>query len=402
MTSTPKSPAPFADSPAPEHVRVDPESAISEWMKSKLPPGSPRLVFSTRALDHGTSAARAATLRPGFAWNEPMDLLWALGFPEAVILVDGLPFDETPESSRAFWDPNDAMRKRNRTFRGVTMHHRVLSRRAAFAILSELEYGEHPFDDELDDYLKYTSHRELSEDEVREFMDAAFEYTDDDFERFVFVLEALVGPSLIARELIRALSNDRVQAHALMALRTLQRRLPASERDALLAEVANASLHGDNEGIREELLHPDKKPAETLRIVELARRDRASELTDAAVERDKAKRCSPRAAFTGSEKVLTLMAERFKTYDKLDVTSDHLHVLSAIRTTALLPAQIQLLNDEEVRAQFQAWLAAHAADLTPGLKALEADAKWKKLAAPALAITSSSASSSAAASDRRS
>ena len=60
---------PFADSPAPDHVRVDPGSAASEHMKSLLPAGAPLPVFSTMALQHGKSATGAAALREGFAWN---------------------------------------------------------------------------------------------------------------------------------------------------------------------------------------------------------------------------------------------------------------------------------------------------------------------------------------------
>lgn len=375
--TTPASSAPFADSPAAEHTRVDPESAISEWMKSLLPAGSPRLVFSTRALDHGANAARANTLRPGFAWNAQMDWLWALGFPEVVLLVDGLPFDETPERARAFWDPHNVMKERQITFRMRTSKQSILSRRAAFALLSELEYGEHPFDDDLEDYLGYTAPRDLTVEEVREFFDAAQAHGAD-FYRYALVLEALAGPSLIAKELVRVLVHENIQAYALMALRVVLRRVPSSERESLLSELARASLQSDNETLREDLLHPEKKDATSRRIVELARLDFGPELTDAAVEKEKVKRCVPRAAFTGSEKVLTLMAERFKTYDKMDVTRDHLHELSTIRTTKLLPAQLQLLKDKETRAQFQAWFAAHSADLATAVKALEANSKNRK------------------------
>ena len=92
-----------ANSPAPEHVRVDPGSIAIEDIKRRHPE-APTPVFSTMALEHGLKASGAAQLKKGFSWNPQMDLLWALGYPEVVFIVDGFPIEDTKEGILSYWN----------------------------------------------------------------------------------------------------------------------------------------------------------------------------------------------------------------------------------------------------------------------------------------------------------
>jgi hypothetical protein len=50
---------------------------------------NPGIRFSSKALVNGKDAAGAKWIKPGFSWNEQMDLTWALGFPDMAFVVEG-------------------------------------------------------------------------------------------------------------------------------------------------------------------------------------------------------------------------------------------------------------------------------------------------------------------------
>lgn len=127
---------PFAESPAPEHIRVDPGSIACEDIKQRNP-DAPLPVFSTMALAHGTNAAGAVALKQGFGWNAQMDLLWALGYPHVVFIVDGFSAADTKQGILDYWnaEKRDFRWWRDRAKSG---NPRVISRRGAFAQVYEL------------------------------------------------------------------------------------------------------------------------------------------------------------------------------------------------------------------------------------------------------------------------
>jgi len=184
---------PRAVCPLPPHLQVDLESAETEWMKSRQPADAPGLVFSTRALEHGKNAAGAAGLRKGFAWNDQMDLAWALGYPAMTFLVDGV--EDSREGILAFFGKTLDDAKKEAWFSTIAGSRNILPRRAAFALLHELEHRENPFHLSEEEFLELTEPRDLSPTDTAALLGKAQSHN---IEEIAFLIESLVGSLQVA------------------------------------------------------------------------------------------------------------------------------------------------------------------------------------------------------------
>lgn len=232
---------PTAECPFPEHLRVDLESAQAEVLKGLVAADAPLPVFSTRALEHGKKASGAEGLRNGFSWNAQMDLAWALGYPMMTFVIDGAFEADSKEAILAFYGRTLSDLESDSWFECTqTAYRGLVPRRAAFALLYEVEHGKHPFGLAEKKFLQATEPRELS----RADLWAIVEKLDDPslVERTALLLEALAGSSLVVDVLC-----DLHQAHppaedeecsdfqieVLNVLRAMLRRVPAAEVPAL-------------------------------------------------------------------------------------------------------------------------------------------------------------------------
>jgi hypothetical protein len=122
------------------------------------------------ALVHGTAAVGAKGIREGFAWNPRMDLLWALGYPQVLLIVDGFPAEDTKQGNLAYWDPEQKSAQSDGDWwmeRCFQCDPRLLSRRGAQAVLWELEHRASAFALPEDELMDATQPRELTPTRAR-------------------------------------------------------------------------------------------------------------------------------------------------------------------------------------------------------------------------------------------
>ena len=359
----------FADSPAPENCRLDPGTARSAYFNSLAAAGEPRPVFSTLALQHGKDASGMRRFKPGFAWNERMDLLWALGFPRARILVDGVAQAETIDGVKEIFPGT------SKYLRTVLAEELIVPRRVAFAYFLEVETMENPLELSEAKFKKLTAPRELSRQDVAELLDAEAGRKLLFTQTLALLLEAVVGTRIVAEELVRILGDAKARAAgstagAAIVFGDLLDRLPTNEREELLAAALRAPLSDYEKTVIGGNPKRNASPEQVLEQV---------------LAQKKQGRCWPPLAFDGPPRVRELMAERFKTYDKLDIAYDYRQILTSIRGPLLLEAQVQVLAFKEEREAMLAWFNEHASELTPDLERL-AKAGSKPAAAALKAI----------------
>jgi len=390
----------FAPSPAPEHTRVDPESADVEHMKSLLPVGTPKPVFSTMALVHGEQAVGAQGRREGLAWNRQMDLLWALGYPEVLLIVDGFPAESGKQGHLDYWDPEQNSAKRDgdwwvdRCFR--SSQPRVLGRAGAWAVLWELQNRESAFALPDAKFLEITSPGHL-DPEVGKGIVAGCWHRDV-VSPAALTVEALAGPDCAVEGLLVLVANpnldEEVRWQALRSLRPVARRLTASAK-ALMVSRVTALTKGASANITEAagiLIDPmayarAKIASGRLKYAlsgldwldghdELVLRCQLESLAD------KPDIPQPRYAFTGGEPSLLAEAAHFGKYEGRDVGYAYMRDYTSLKSPALLGPQLELLGAKDFRDRMMPWFKAHASDLRAELETLaeSGNAKYAKLA----------------------
>lgn len=232
---------PVAVCPFPPELRVDLESAETEWMKSRQPADAPELVFSTRALEHGLNASGAAGLRKGFAWNDQMDLAWALGYPAMTFLVDGVA--DSKEGILAFFGKTLDDVRSEAWFSTIAGSRNILPRRAAFALLHELEHRENPFKLSDEKFLEATESKELSSADVGALLKRAELHN---LEEMAFLLESLVGSLPVATAVCANVESkidedddDAVETRTswFYCLKPMCRRIPADAAAAIFSRT---------------------------------------------------------------------------------------------------------------------------------------------------------------------
>ena len=204
----------------------------------KRAPGGPP-IKSTQAFEHGTAAAGAKLIKPGFATNKAADLAFALGFPHLEYIVDDHPDDARAEmiayerrSYRLGWPRNVAIR---------------WCRITASKGFKRTPQGATELDGAGKKAIKNGS--PLSFEEVSLSLKSIFSDTTsyEDLRDLVRLFEAFMGPELIATSIVDALEKssnnvwnhqDHDRALVMHHLGFLLLRLPAGMADKLRGRLA--------------------------------------------------------------------------------------------------------------------------------------------------------------------
>jgi hypothetical protein len=370
----------LADCPFPPELRVDLESAETEWMKSRQPADVPGLVFSTRALEHGRNASGAAGLRKGFAWNDQMDLAWALGYPAMTFLVDGAP--DSKEAILAFFGKTPEQAASHVWFSQFFGSRNLVPRRAAFALLHEIEHRENPFKLSDEDFRKATEPRELSDDKVRMLLKTTPAHNLD---KVAFLLEALAGSALPAETLCEVLAerassdgdNGKFRTSANNSLMAILRRLPSPAVVALLERGA-----------------PDarKRGLESLAKGSSLALTRLQWVDDAEVEMLQAFQAEaaegvgdipfPRYLYAGGQQLIEAQVKLFDKY--MDGPVKFFKEYSTVRHPLLTGPALLARAHKDYREGMTLWFERHADYFRPLLAELINNPKLKKSASDVL------------------
>ena len=392
----------YTTSPVPESVRVDPQSVASEYMISLLPKGAPRPVFSTMALMHGKNASGAKALREGFAWNSQMDLLWALGFPKVLLIVDGFPTDETPDTLLDYWNPKRATQLQWWFQQAEVRNPIMLSRRGVFAVLSELVTMRNPLTLGVKKFLAVTEPRDITANEAREYLlnIASSDWDPDAQNRAALVLEALVGPTPIVDALCSIIESNKFNKSkryaALSLLRPMRRRVTESDLKSLndrLKKIGSSTEPAQTLGLTlqvtiDPLMHIKKRLDEGKQDQALLHLDWLDE-PQALVAQCHAKRIkqkpsepTPRTVFPGGEVVIKSEAAYYATYDRNYSIPAFADVYSTIQHPAITEMALCLSVDKEFGKKVPTWFAAHATYFSNTIASLtkSKDAKLSKAA----------------------
>ena len=378
----------YTTSPVPESVRVDPQSVASEYMISLLPKGAPRPVFSTMALMHGKNASGAKALREGFAWNSQMDLLWALGYPEVLLIVDGFPNKETPDTLLDYWIPRRDTDYRW-WFRQSELHHpMVLSRRGVFAVLNELETMRNPFTLSLNEFMVATEPHEILAAEARERLlaIAAKGWRDIGLRRAAFVLEALVGPDCVVDTLCEIIENDKfdkqVRQALLWLLPPMRRRLSESGVKILNSRLKmfGESNHTIDKSTVEFIVDPMADVRRDLEdgkdVAALIALDWLDEPQEVVAKchtkamKQKPSEPSVRTVFPGGESVIKSEAAYFSKYNRNYSIPAFANFYSTIKHPSIAEMALRASVDKELKKKLPVWFAAHTAHFLPALVSL--------------------------------
>lgn len=376
----------LADCPFPEHLRVELDSAQTEVLKSLVAKDAPLPVFSTRALDHGLKASGAAGLREGFAWNPQMDLAWALGYPKMTFIIDGALAAESKDAILAFYGRTASDLESDSWFDlSATVYPGLVPRRAAFALLYELEHGEHPFDLSEEEFLEATEPRDLSPEDVRTILEQVDEPSS--LERIALLVEALAGSSLVGEvlgELYQAHppADDEecsdFQIEITGVLYAMLRRVPSAEANALRERCASDPRA---EGMQAFAAGSLELAIEYLQWVDAVE----DQVLHAFLENSKRRVGDvpfPRYLFAGGDKLIETQVALFEQY--MDGPKLFFSQYSTIRHPLLAGPALLTRAERKYREGMTLWLESHADFLRPLFEGLREDPKLGRHASDAL------------------
>ena len=381
--STPESVEhPEVSCPFPEHWRVDLESAQTEAMKARTPANAGLPVFSTRALEHGMKAFGAAGLRKGFAWNSQMDLAWALGYPMMTFVVDGGLESETLDDVLAFFGKSADDISTTNSLYAFALHRRFIPRRAAYAILHELEHGASVADLSDEEFLKVTEPREISLEEATKVLSGLVPTW---IGKAALMIEALAGPSLTAGALVDCFEADPHDEKGCATkiagvLKALSRRLPIHEFSSMYdrtsrvnsfytrPEIAGQSSH--NKGWFEDVIDDyqwvDGKEDEVFESFKASVADGVGDIPQ------------PRYLFAGDDRLVEAQVALLPKY--MGCEQSFFDDYSTVCNPLLATIGLRTLSKKNFREGMTLWFQRHAEHFRPVLESLQADAKSGKKA----------------------
>jgi len=391
----------------PESIRVDPCTAMAEWLKT-LHPDAPAPVFSTKALMHGHEAVGAKRIRPGFSFNPQMDLLWALGFPEVVLIVDGLPVPDSVEGLLNMYRVEARMAhdesKKWSTAQSLTG--RIYTRRGAWARLFELSpVKEDVSDEERHEYALTIF--ELDDDADR--LTLPQEQTRFDLRNIVIwgckqmrplqdvlLMEALFGPDLAVDVLLELLEEGHEATtpfDIFGCLQPLALRLNDKGHAALVARVSawKSGYKGPNPEYADCIIDPlgnaKRELANDGNMMAYRGylgREWEEEIT---LDAEKKPFLTSNDVFVGdSERVFRVLLASLPNFETLDKDEAFLESLSSVASPLTLVPLLGMATAKHSRALARAWFDAHRVWASPHLHALAqgSDKKTAKLAAQEL------------------
>jgi hypothetical protein len=224
----PARPAPPAEPPRPRLARPAP-----------VPRSDGTPVRSTAALEHGSAAAGAKLVKPGFATTKAADLAFALGFPHLEYIVD-----DHPDDARAEMIAYERRSYRLGWPRGVAIRWCRITASKGF---KRTPQGASELDSAGKKALKNGT--PLSEEEIALSLKAMFTDTSsyEELRELVRLFEAFLGPELVATSIVDALEKssnnvwnhqDLDRASVVHHIGFLLLRLPAGVADKLKSRLA--------------------------------------------------------------------------------------------------------------------------------------------------------------------
>lgn len=395
----------------PEGIRVEPCTAMAEWMKT-LYPDAPTPIFSTKALVHGKDAVGAKRIRPGFSFNSKMDLLWALGFPEVAFIVDGVPVPDTVEELKMLYRTEELFAESDTCdywYQAQLKTGRLYTRRGAHARVWECdpfvrptpeaereEYAQSIFEQTDEDAEQTTSYRELDRAAVRKaLIGSAF---TRELESDSLLLEALVGPDCVSDVLVELLEIGTTRHPNYLVfnvLRPICLRLLPEDLERLRCRIDQWTRRATKEDIDSalQILDPDAYARGVLKAngeigafrMYLSREWEEVITKEACAEPS----LSLNDPFTGDrDRVLAKLVRSHKGWDALDIDSAYLENLSAICSPLILPPLLIIGSQKWSKDHVHAWMRAHGEVFRADLEALARvkDTKLARLATQALKI----------------
>lgn len=335
----------FAQSPAPQHIRLNPQCAFSEMLykdKKELP------VFSARAIENGKDAYGDQFIKQGFAFNEQMDLAWALGFPEITIVVDGAPEIEFPQ------DKSDTYARRFR---------KIISRRSLWANVHWALTGIDPITLTEEEYLKCTEERELTDEEIKEL------YEDKKLRGFsVANLEAIIGPEKLVHTIVALIEekykNDQDCSVSLRYLLGILRRVSHKAHGEYINRLKQIDFTGKydkyySDCIIDPMRLADNYPSHMSTPCSSHTQwlDRHPDITIKAIEElgFQGSFIDYRNLFTGSEKAFDILVKSHKKIERQDRNNDYLNILTTINTSKLVKSQLAVWQESRFTEPMELW-----------------------------------------------
>lgn len=331
--------------------------------------------IGSMALAHGDAAWGARFVKPGFAFTPEDDLAFALGYPHLTYIADGHPDDVDPEASAPIYVSKHGLRP-------DVWPREVASRVArAFGYWSVPERVRTAF----------LTAGPLTEDDARTILQNKLHTSNGQI--LLFLLEALVGPTLVATTAVNQLeifshdewtdSGPKIRTHlpmTLLALGYVLLRVPARRGEELAARLEvlhrewsakplrhrtpsvaalDVVLHGtegaersgyrvDGEISTYSTLHVLDDPTWILNAV------RACGAPDQTSSPD------PRLVFLGGDKVLDLEIARWKKYTKSGSHTIFVEQFGKIKSPRLLPWMLEMSAASTAKTAAQAWFVNHA------------------------------------------
>jgi hypothetical protein len=343
----------------------NPETAYCLALTQK----NPTVRFSSKALMNGKDAVGAKWVRPGFSWNEQMDLAWALGFPDMTIVVEGSPeLDDHTKWEEFYYRIKD----------DAYVNSKVL-----MANMHESVTGKDPLQLPEKEFLAITQFREITREETFALLT---KWLEDNLNCMsINQIEALAGPDLIADCIVEILEKTKGKyvyggSLFLQSLLSIVKRIHKDNERKLLDRIAAIKFENgyDIEG-QAALIDPitlgDNNPShmKTPCAFRTQYLDGHPEITMKAVEANRAfggTRVAYRVAFTGTEAALDAFVKNHKYIHRLTRNTDYLTLMTSIRNERLLPAFLAVADERKFATEMQLWFKHHKEFFIPGLQKL--------------------------------
>lgn len=329
---------------------------------------NPGIRFSSKALANGKNAAGAKWLRSGFAWNEQMDLAWALGFPDYCTVIEGsAELDDHTKWKEFFY--RDSIKQ--------------ISAKCLMANLYQSLTGKDPLQLPEKEFAAITQLREITREEVRQLITSRLDTKSKCMS--VLQIEAFAGPDMTADCIVEAMEKTKGEyvyggSLLLRSLLYIMKRVHKDNEAKLLARIAKIDFeNGYDCEAQEALVDPltlgDNNPSHmsTPCAFRTQYLDGHPEITMKAVDANRAfggSRVAYRVAFTGTESALDAFVKNHKSIDRLTRNTDYLSIMTSIRNERLLPAFLTVADERNFAAQMQLWFKHHKDFFIPGLQKL--------------------------------
>lgn len=329
---------------------------------------NPGIRFSSKALANGKDAAGAKWLRPGFSWNEQMDLAWALGFPDMCIVVEGSEeLDDHTQWKEFFY--RDSIKQ--------------ISPKMLMANLYQSLTGNDPLQLPEKEFSAITQPREITRKETCQLIESRLETKSKCMS--ILQIEALAGPDTTADCIVEVLEKTKGEyvyggSLLLRSLLYIMKRVHKDNEQKLLERIAKIDFENGydceaQEALTDPLTLGDNNPSHmsTPCAFRTQYLDGHPEITMKAVDANRAfggTRIAYRVAFTGTESALDAFVKNHKGIHRLTRNTDYLSIMTSIRNERLLPAFLTVADERDFSTKMQLWFKHHKDFFIPGLQKL--------------------------------